>query len=229
MTWPTWIKIPPPWFDEAAYLKANPGVAASPHFKKHPFEHWISSGYEQGFTWPKDPGKLKAKPGPTYPPDQPDSDRPSRSDKHRIWVDGFTGDEKTTEFIESKDNPQFKRFGAVAFGYLPGSSKRYVYNTKYIDHGRGHVEYHPGLTGKYSIRWYYRATGNRSLRPPDIRLIDWNGGVVEEIKGPVQYSESSAHRSFTFSFELSKDRYIAIIPGDPKSISFGRMEFERMT
>ena len=34
MAWPKWIKIPPAWFNEKEYLKANPGVAASPHLKK---------------------------------------------------------------------------------------------------------------------------------------------------------------------------------------------------
>ncbi len=226
MSWSKWIKIPPPWFNEKAYLKANPGVADSPHFKDRPFEHFVSSGYKQGFTWKGDPRpsahKVERqkfpKPGPTPPGPGPD--------KLTIWPAEFTGNEKDTKVTKDFDN--YKRFGAVAFGYYPGSSRRYMYNTKYVDGGRGHVWYIPGITGSYRIEWFFRKTGNRSRKRPDIRHIR-NGYMIDGLFGPVQYREDgSSHDSFVFFFDLQAGDHIEIMPADPKSIAFGRMEFTRM-
>lgn len=155
------------------------------------------------------------------PPDPPPIVGPKR---HTIMPPDFTGKEKTTRI--TKHNPQFKIIGDL-FGYYPGSSKRYVYNTKYRNSGRGHVEYHPGLTGRYEAKFFYRATRNRSKRPPDVRHMR-NGKIIAAFLAPVQYSEKSGHRSATFVFNLQSGDYIAIVPADPKSIAFGRMEFRRI-
>lgn len=173
---------------------------------------------------------LLREPVPLPPPDPP----PVGPKRHTIMPPEFTGNEKDTRI--TKHNPQFKIIGDF-FGYYPGSSKRYVYNTKYRNSGRGHVEYHPGLTGRYEAKFFYRATRNRSKRPPDVRHMrdgrdaDTNfvfKKIVAEFRGPVQYSEKSGHRSAKFVFDLQAGDYIAIVPADPKSIAFGRMEFTRM-
>lgn len=171
--------------------------------------------------------KLLEAPEPLPPGDPPpDSHPPSGPgpDKLTIWPPEFSGDEKTTRI--TRHNPKFKIIGDF-FGYYPGSSKRYVYNTKYRNQGRGHVEYHPGITGRYEATWHYRATRNRSKRPPDVRHMR-AGKIVAELRGPVQYSVKSGHRSTKFIFNLRVGDYIAIVPADPKSVAFGRMEFNRM-
>ncbi len=230
MNWPKWIKIPPPWFDGPAYLKANPGVAASPVFRDNPWAHFVSSGYPTGKTWKGDPRPKMKPPGPLPPGEGFDSPFPPSGgpgpDKLTIWPAEFTGKEKTTKV--TKDFANYKRFGAVAFGYYPGSSKRYMYNTKYVDGGRGHVWYIPGITGSYRIEWHYRATGNRSKRRPDIRLLRKDGHMRGALFGPVQYSGGSSHDSFVFFFDLQAGDYIEIMPADHKSIAFGRMEFTRI-
>lgn len=147
--------------------------------------------------------------------------------KHTVWVDKFSGGEKTTRFSASGDNPQFQRFGAVVFGYWAGRSDAYVYNTKYHDGGRGHVEYHPGLSGRYIATWYFRATRNRSKRQPDVRHIR-NGVRIAEYLAPAQHSENSGYRSTKFTFNLQSNDFIQIMPADPGSVSFGRMEFRRI-
>ncbi len=230
MSWSKWIKIPPDWFDEKEYGKANPGVAASPHFKTRMFEHFVSSGYEQGFTWKGDPRpsahRMKrptpVKPGP-LPPD-------SGPDKLTIYPAEFTGNEGTTKVTKDFDN--YKRFGAVVRGYYPGSSKRYMYNTKYVDGGRGHVWYIPDIpnelaAGPCRIEWFFRKTGNRSRKRPDIRLIR-DGDIIDALSGPMQYSDGSGHDSFVFFFDLQAGDHIEIMPADNGSIAFGRMIFTRM-
>ncbi len=167
---------------------------------------------------------LLREPVPLPPPDPPPVIGPKR---HTVWVDKFSGKEKTTRFKSDGDNPQFERFGAVVFGYWAGRRDAYVYNTKYHNQGRGHVEYHPGIAGRYEATWYYRMTGNRSKKPPDVRHIR-NGVRIAEFLAPAQYSESSAYRSTKFTFDLQAGDYIEIMPADHKSIAFGRMEFKRM-
>ncbi len=229
MTWSKWIKIPPDWFDEKAYLEANPGVAASPHFKDRPFEHFVSSGYSTGKTWKGDPRAKKIKPGPR-PPEPPGPHPGPGPEKLTIWPAEFTGNEGATKVTKDFDN--YKRFGAVVRGYYPGSSKRYMYNTKYVDSGRGHVWYIPDIpnelaAGPCRIEWFFRKTGNRSRKRPDIRHV--RGGVVlDALSGPVQYSDGSSHDSFVFFFVLQAGDHIEIMPADNGSTAFGRMIFTRM-
>lgn len=159
-------------------------------------------------------------------PTEPDP--PISPKTHTVWVDKFTGKEKTTKFRSSGDNPQFRRKGAVAFGYWPGRSDRYVYNTKYVDGGKGHVEYHPELTGKYEIKWYYRKTRNRSETPCDVRLL--SGGDVMSLKSVPQYASKSNCISIVIgTVDLTASDYISCVPRDRKSISFGKMVFTKVS
>ncbi len=165
--------------------------------------------------------RLLEAPGPILPPSPPSVVGPK---SYSIMPPEFSGNEKETRI--TKHNPQFKIIGDF-FGYYPGSSKRYVYNTKYRNGGRGHVEYHPEIEGPYEVRFFYRATRNRSKKPPDVRHMR-DGKVVVEFLGSVQYSKGSGHRNDKFVFNLKVGDYIAIVPADPKSIAFGRMTFTRM-
>ncbi len=225
----------PNWFSGAAYLSANPDVAADLYYGQHPWEHFVSTGYIEGRTWVGDPRRAVAvqptEPEPSDPTD-PGSNSP---ETHTVWVDKFTGHEKTTKFSSSGDNPQFKRFGAVAFGYWPGSDRRYVYNTSYVDSGVGHVEYHPELTGRYEIKWYFRKTENRSKVPCDVRRVqalqgwdEWQSGGETDLKKVSQYSAESDYTSVVIgTVDLTALDYISVVPGDRKSISFGKMVFTR--
>ncbi len=161
------------------------------------------------------------------PVEQPLEPVPIGPKEHVVWVDKFTGKEKTTKFSGSGDNPQFKRFGAVAFGYWPGSDRAYVYNTKYVNSGEGHVEYHPELNGQYEITWYYRETRNRSKKPCDVRLVTPDSTKL--LKAVYQYSEESDYKSIRIgTVDLTKSDYINVVPGDRKSMSFGKMKFTRV-
>ncbi|KKM73320.1 hypothetical protein LCGC14_1411700 [marine sediment metagenome] len=214
------------WFNPDEYLKVNPDVAADPYWGLHPLWHFISSGYAEGRTWKGDPRQ----PGATNPePEEPPVTEPGTNSpaSHTVWVDKFSGKEKTTKFSTSGDNPQFKRFGAVAFGYWPGSPNRYVYNTKYKNGGVGYVEYHPELTGRYEIKWYFRKTENRSKTPCDVML---SSGEVEDVdlKEVSQYAAVADYTSVVIgTVDLTAGDYIVCMPGDRKSISFGKMVFTR--
>jgi len=211
------------WFNSEEYLKANPDVAADSFWGLHPLWHFISSGYAEGRTWEGDPRSPVASP-PVEP--EPGTNSPA---SHTVWVDKFSGKEKTTKFSSSGDNPQFKRFGAVAFGYWPGSDRRYVYNTKYVADGVGHVEYHPELTGRYEVRWYFRKTENRSKVSCDVRLMKnplWT--IDEELQAVSQYAAESDYTSVIIgTVDMTESDYIVAMPGDRKSISFGKMVFTR--
>ncbi|KKM71170.1 hypothetical protein LCGC14_1433330 [marine sediment metagenome] len=218
----------PTWFSGAAYLSANPDVAADGWYGQHPWEHFISTGYIEGRTWNGDPRSPVASPPvePDPEPSEPTEPEPGTNSpaSHTVWVDKFSGKEKTTKFSSSGDNPQFKRFGAVAFGYWPGSDRRYVYNTKYVDSGAGHVEYHPELNGFYDVRWYFRKTENRSRTPCDVRLM--NSGGTSDLISVSQYAAASDYTSVDIGMVLlTATDYILVMPGDRKSISFGKMVF----
>ena len=212
----------PSWFNPEEYLIANPDVAADAYYGKYPFDHFKSSGYPDRRTWKGDPRPpATSEPEPSEP--EPGSNSP---EKHTVWVDKFSGKETTTKFSSSGDNPQFKRFGAVAYGYWPGSPDRYVYNTKYVDGGVGHVEYHPELTGRYEIRWYYRKTENRSKKACDVRLVTTE--YTKDLKAVSQHAAESDYTSTIIgAVDLTESDYILIMPGDRKSISFGKMVFTR--
>ena len=168
---------------------------------------------------------LQKVPGVTPEPPKPGPIGPKT---HTIWVDKFTGKEKSTKFSPSGDNPQFRRFGAVAFGYWPGSDKRYVYNTKYVNGGRGHVWYLPKLTGKYKIRWYFRKTKNRAKKACDVRLV--SGALTVDLKAVSQYAAKSNYTSVIIAtVNLVAGDYIVCVPGNTKSISFGKMVFKRVS
>ena len=158
---------------------------------------------------------------------KPDPPKPIGPKTHTVWVDKFTGKEKSTKFSSSGDNPEFRRFGAVAFGYWPGSDKRYVYNTKYVNGGRGRVEYHPELTGIYEIKWYFRKTKNRAKKACDVRQVSH---TVTNLKKVSQYAGKSSYTStIVGTVDLTAGDYIICIPGNTKSISFGKMIFTRVT
>jgi len=164
---------------------------------------------------------------PGVKPDPP-KPGPVGPKKHVVWVDKFTGKEKSTKFSASGDNPQFKRFKAVAFGYWPGSDKRYVYNTKYVNAGKGHVEYHPGLTGRYQIKWYFRKTKNRAKKACNVRLV--TSKSTRNLKAVSQYAAKSNYASIVIgTINLTAKNYITCAPGDRKSIAFGKMIFSRVS
>ena len=216
------------WFDPDEYLKANPDVAADPYWGLHPLWHFISSGFAEGRTWKGDPRPPITAQPPDPEPSEPTEPEPGTNSpaSHTVWVDKFSGKEKTTKFSSSGDNPQFKRFGAVAFGYWPGSDRAYVYNTKYVDSGVGHVEYHPELNGFYDVKWYFRKTENRSKKACDVRLM--NSGGTSDLISVSQYAAASGYTSVEIgTVLLTATDYILVMPGDRKSISFGKMVFTR--
>ena len=218
----------PSWFNSEEYLKANPDVAADGYYGSHPFEHFLSSGYPEQRTWQGDPKPPVAPQPPKPDPPKPDPPKPGPigPKTHTVWVDKFSGYEKTTKFSSSGDNPEFKRFGAVAFGYWPGSDKRYVYNTKYVNAGKGHVEYHPGLTGRYQIKWYFRKTKNRAKKACNVRLV--TSKSTRNLKAVSQYAAKSNYASVIIAtVNLAAGDYIVCVPGNTKSISFGKMVFTR--
>lgn len=171
--------------------------------------------------------KFNGDPEVPAPPETPPEPLPIGPKHYTIWVPGFTGKEKTTSF--TKLNPEFNMIGGF-FGYPKnGPSNRYVYTTKYKNNYRGYVWYTPpGFTGSYKITIHFRATRNRSKRQPDVRLKRSGVGTVKAIMGPVQYRKDSAYTSFDFVFDLSPGDYIEMMPGDARSIAFGRMEFKRI-
>ncbi len=214
------------WFNPKAYLEANPDVANDPFWGLHPLWHFISSGYaEEGRTWEGDPRVVAVQPIEPKPPvTEPGTNSPKT---HTVWVDKFSGKEKTTKFSSSGDNPQFVRVGAVAYGYWPGRSDRYVYNTRHVDNGVGYVEYHPELTGRYEIKWYFRKTENRSKTPCDV-MLSAGEGVDVDLKEVSQYAAESDYTSIIIgTVDLTESDYIVAMPGDRKSISFGKMVFTR--
>ena len=230
----------PGWFNSSEYLKSNPDVAADAYYGSHPYEHFLSTGYPEGRTWSGDPkGPAVVVPQPTEPdpepsdPTEPDPEPTDPTvpgtnspDKHTVWVDKFSGREGTTSFSSSGDNPQFQRYGAVVRGDRPGSAERYVYTTRHKNDGVGHVEYHPELTGRYEIRWYYRKTENRSKKAADVRLVTTAGQT--DLKAVSQYAATSDFTSATIgTVDLTESDYITVVPGDRKSISFGKMVFTK--
>ncbi|HEA68481.1 hypothetical protein LCGC14_1265430 [marine sediment metagenome] len=215
----------PGWFNSEEYLKANPDVAGDAYYGSHPYEHFLSSGYPEGRTWAGDPKPPTASQPPTTEPTEPIPGTGS-PETHTVWVDKFSGYEHSTQFSTSGDNPQFQRFGAVEYGYWPGSDRRYVYNTRHIDSGVGHVEYHPELTGRYEIRWYFRKTENRAKTAADVRLV--TAGGTQDLKAVSQYSAESDYTSVIIgTVDLTESDYIQVMPGDRRSISFGKMVFTR--
>jgi len=226
----TVFAIIPGWFNSAEYLKSNPDVAADAYYGSHPYEHFLSTGYPEGRTWAGDAkGPSIAAPQPTDPdPEDTDPTDPVTNNPktYTVWVDKFSGREGTTSFSSSGDNPQFQRYGAVVRGDRGGTADRYVYTTRHHKDGVGHVEYHPELTGRYKIRWYYRKTENRSKTPADVRLITADGQT--DLKTVSQHSSSSDFTSTIIgTVDLAAGDYISVVPGDRKSISFGRMVFTR--
>ena len=229
---PNWIfENASKWFNAEEYLKANPDVATHPYWSLHPLWHFISSGYgEEGRTWKGDPRQVVVvqPTEPTEPtePSEPDSNSPAI---HTVWVDKFSGDEGNTQISSSGDNPQYKRFGAVVYGGWPNTDKRYFYNTRHVESGVGHVEYWPEITGKYKIKWYFRKTKNRAKTPCDVRLV-WQPGGETDLKKVSQYSAESDYTSVVFgTVALTAGDYISCVPGDHKSISFGKMVFTKAT
>ncbi|HEA65914.1 MAG TPA: hypothetical protein ENI07_03695 [Desulfobacterales bacterium] len=220
----------PSWFNSAEYLKSNPDVAADAYYGSHPYEHFLSTGYPEGRTWkgdPKPPAVVAPQPSDPDPePSDPDVPGTNSPETHTVWVDKFSGYEHSTQFSTSGDNHQFQRFGAVEYGYWPGSDRRYVYNTKYVADGVGHVEYHPELTGRYEIKWFYRKTENRSKKAADVRLVTAEG--TQDLKAVSQYAAESDYTSIIIgTVDLTESDYISCVPGDRKSISFGKMVFTR--
>ena len=234
---PTWIyENASKWFNAEEYLTANPDVAADPYWGLHPLLHWISSGYTEGRTWKGDPRQVVVV-QPVEPSDPSDPTDPGTNSpqSHTVWVDKFSGDEGNTQISSSGDNPQYQRFGAVVYGGWPNTDKRYFYNTRHVDEGVGHVEYWPGLTGRYKIKWYFRKTENRAKTPCDVRLMVGqyqfqSEGKATDLKAVSQYASESDYTSVVIgTVDLTAGDYISCVPGDRKSISFGKMVFTKAT
>ena len=201
MTWPEWIPIPPAWFDGAAYLKANKGVANSPFFKTRPFEHFISSGYEQGFTWPGDPRRLKS---PVGPPGEPPAGGGSLKigETYRVKVDGFRGKEDQTEAVPSEDNPEWERHN-VKRAYKSGKS--YWYTSR--RHGKGYVDILVDWSvlgeGAYRVETPVRMTRNRAKYEAEYEV--WNsGGQIDTVHRFTQYSEKAEWVTVEFDLPVMK-------------------------
>ena len=173
--WPKWIPIPPPWFDEAEYLEANKGVASSPFFKSRPFEHFISSGYPQKFTWKSDPRP------PVFRQSSPPPDDGTGSlqvgDRHKVWVTKFSGKEDHT--TPTEENPEFIRHN-IKRAYH--SKFSYWYSSR--RHGKGYVDYKPDFgklgVGKYRIETPVRMTRNRAKYDAIYTIFDGRGNVIHK-------------------------------------------------
>ncbi|HEA65794.1 MAG TPA: hypothetical protein ENI07_03085 [Desulfobacterales bacterium] len=214
------------WFDPDEYLEANPDVASHPFWGLHPLWHFISSGYTEGRTWKGDPREVTVvQPSDPSEPTDPGTNSPQ---SHTVWVDKFSGDEGNTQISSSGDNPQYKRFGAVVYGGWPNTDKRYFYNTRHVESGVGHVEYWPELTGTYEIKWYFRKTANRAKTPCDVRLVTTD--LTWTLRSVSQHADESDYASkYIGTVALTAGDYISCVPGDHKSISFGKMVFTKAT
>ncbi|KKM23040.1 hypothetical protein LCGC14_1619190 [marine sediment metagenome] len=62
----------PIWFSGAAYLSANPDVAADPYYGQNPWKHFKSTGYIERRTWKGDPRGGEIVIQPTEPEPEPD-------------------------------------------------------------------------------------------------------------------------------------------------------------
>ena len=226
MSWPEWIKIPPDWFDEEGYLKANPGVASSPFFKSRPFEHFISSGYPQGFTWDGDPRKITVKP-PVVPPVGGGSLKIGET--YRVRVDGFRGKEDYTEPIPEKNNPEFGRHN-VKRAYKSGKS--YWYTSR--RHGKGYVDILVDWSvlgeGKYRVETPVRMTRNRAKYEAEYEVWDASG-QIDTVHRFAQYSEESKWITVEFDLSVMKEG-MWLRMADNKgssSVCFGEVKLTRLS
>ena len=222
--WPKWIPIPPPWFNEKEYLAANKGVANSAFFKSRPFEHFISSGYPQKFTWKSDlrPPVLRQ----SAPPPSDGTGSLKVGDRHKVWVTKFSGKEDNT--TPTEENPEFIRHN-IKRAYH--SKFSYWYSSR--RHGKGYVDILVDWSvlgeGAYRVETPARMTRNRAKYDAEYEVWDASG-QIDTVHRFAQYSEESKWVTVKFDLPVMK-KGMWLRMADNKgssSVCFGEVKLTRL-